>query len=64
MGLLPNWCLIGSKACYIPKVSKFCIKNDIYSNSLKNVVLSTECVFNIPEHNPKWRPHETEFLRC
>ena len=49
MGPRPNWYDIGNKACYIPKVCTFYVKN---ISMLKSVKVSLR-----PEHNAKWEPY-------
>ena len=38
MRLGPNWCQIGNKTCYIPKVSNFTSKKDIYVDRLDSAI--------------------------
>ena len=64
MGLGPNWYQIRSKACYIPKVSRFFVeKVYVLLTSLKVPSLACKYVVYRPEHNVKWRPHGNEYSR-
>ena len=61
MGLRPSWYHIGSKVCYIPKVSTFYVKRISMLTSFKVSSLACKCVFYRPEHNAKGGPYIIEF---
>ena len=57
MGSGPNWYQIGSKACYISKVSTFLRRKRIFmSTGLKVSSLTCNCVCYTPKINPKGDP--------
>ena len=60
MGSKPNWYQIGIKTYYIPKLGNFMWKKYMLTG-LSVTSLASKCVFCRPEHNPKERPHRTEF---
>ena len=62
MGSGSNWYQIGSKACYILKISKFYIKKELSMlTGLKVSYMICKCVFYRTELNAKKRPHVIEF---
>ena len=59
MELGPNWYQIENKACYIPKLSKFCVECKSMLSGFKLPSLACKCVFYRPKH-VKRRPHGVE----
>ena len=63
MGLGPSWCRIGSKTCFIPKVSKFyvgkgylCQQASKFHHCQVNVYFTGKCVFYRLEHKSNGGP--------
>ena len=57
----PNLYQIGSKACYMVKVSMFYIKRIFMSAGWKVYSLACKGVFHRPKNNPEAGPNRTEF---